>query len=615
MKKTLKFGSLILTMIALTAGSSSAQRATTISGLKSEIIELQKIVASADTPASVRASKLRMLSEGRVQLRTALRMQIESLRKYQAAYGHAFSTKEIQSVTNSIRSLESQLQDLGDSPHVDYSASSPVQEKGHAEKTQRTLRSNNDITDPASRGTSARSVSGAQQLPQRRSEDQHTITGIQALFDSTYSTERAQALPAMNVKLAAMKTSNPTMTSLVGTPIAIADPKPDTSPEPNAVEVDWETRSAGCPTPVTQSSTRTRVHVTGINDLIIDFKSGNRVEYQLRAKGTPVSAVPENPFPLPPASRANGRRAATSCSMDEAALEAKLKAIRDAVDANPKISAPTGGKIAPWSETYAEALKIPEVRDVLRALSQAECSNLLDQYANDPVLSWVKRLAGSHSYDFNVVLEPNQNYEFTLTESWMDQKTAEGTIRWNCGEKDVFSLSVGPLISFLPSRTYNHQKAPVPVPGSSTTQDILSVGNGNNVNVLGAALINYHFPRIGSLPNWTGLTLSAGPVYTLGSTPEVSALGLFVGTSVHLTRSVFITPGIHIGEFADFPTGFAPGSVIPDQFGDLNPVKRRTAHFAIGLTYKTNSFKKSSENSGAAKNSGSGNGNGDSSNH
>src|ERR1019366_4945109 len=89
----------------------------------------------------------------------------------------------------------------------------------------------------------------------------------------------------------------------------------------------------------------------------------------------------------------------------------------------------------------------------------------------------------------------------------------------------------------------------------------------------------------------------------LGNTsPTVSALGLFFGLSTHLYRSIYLTPGIHIGQFADFPAGFYPGAVIPNGFGELTPIKRNTARFAIGITFKATTFKKSSQGNGAAAN-------------
>jgi hypothetical protein len=66
----------------------------------------------------------------------------------------------------------------------------------------------------------------------------------------------------------------------------------------NVVTADWETRTASCPAKVTQS-TNVTIRVTNINDLLIDFDHGYSAQYLLRAKGSPISAVPpENPFVL-----------------------------------------------------------------------------------------------------------------------------------------------------------------------------------------------------------------------------------------------------------------------------------------------------------------------------
>jgi hypothetical protein len=331
---------------------------------------------------------------------------------------------------------------------------------------------------------------------------------------------------------------------------------------------------------------------------MIDFDNGNKLEYQLRAKGTPMSAVPpENPFFK---TQSGSLTAARITSVED--LRAKLRQIRADVMSNKALSRKgPGGPSVAFRTSYNAAKAIPNVQDILIQYSEDPANPIFREVAGDPVFQWIKLIEGSHSLDLTVVLEPDRNYEFTLTEKWDGEVTRDGTLKWFCGERDLFSLSIGPVVSTLPMRTYNHQKALVP-PGSSTTQDILVVENTRNISVLGAALLNYHFPHINALPRSMGFTLSAGPVYTLGGTPEVSALGLFIGPSFHLNRSLFFTPGIHIGQFADFPTGFAPGTVIPDQFGELNPVKRTTAHFAFGITYRTNSFKKSSTATGTANN-------------
>lgn len=439
-----------------------------------------------------------------------------------------------------------------------------------------------------------------EQVSYTRTERPNVNTRAEEFSTATHTPEPANNRPPLN------GASTPNLLPPQGSGSGSTS-QTNNTPQDNVIEVDWGTRTAGCPARVTQASSRVRVHVTNVNNLLVDFEKGFRLEYRIRTKGSRVSAVPpENPFFTPQTAPFTDAKAIKT----SADLETELNEIRREVKAPSRInriSPPqAGGPSIPWQTTLTAALEIGAVRRVINALAQNPNDPLFQ--IGDPVLDWVKLLRGgpdSHSFDFSLVLEPNTNYEFTLMEIWQDKATNGGTLRWDCGENDIFSLSVGPLITTLPSRTYSHQKAPVP-PGSSTTQDILTVGNSTNLNVLGGALLNYHFPRARFLPGDMGLGLSVGPVYTLGGTPGVSALGLFAGPTIHLNRSIFLTPGIHIGEFADFPEGFVPGSVIPNQFGDLNPVKRRTAKFAIGITFKTNSFKKSTQTGGQAGNSATG---------
>jgi hypothetical protein len=55
---------------------------------------------------------------------------------------------------------------------------------------------------------------------------------------------------------------------------------------------------------------------------------------------------------------------------------------------------------------------------------------------------------------------------------------------------------------------------------------------------------------------------------------------------VSFLHRLYISPGVHIGEFADYPAGFVNGQQIPANFGALTPVKRWTARFGIAITIK-----------------------------
>ena len=375
------------------------------------------------------------------------------------------------------------------------------------------------------------------------------------------------------------------------------------------IVVNWDTRTAGCPATVKQSSNLV-FRVSGINDLLIDFQTGERAQFQFRAKGWPVSVVPpQNPFSLE--SLQVGIVAPAACP-DDSTLVTQLSAIRSIKDGAITPSESTAASIS-LSDTVDAARSHREITLVESEYTNSACSSVFSTHADDMVVQWLKLLESPapHYADFSVTINPSENYQLTTTLIWKGREVANGTLQWQCGEQDILTLSLGPLVTAMPYRTYGQQVVPIAGGG---TQNQLVVSGTTNANVLAAALLNYNLPSIPKLPPWTGFALSVGPVYALNSAPSVSKLGLFVGGSFQLYRSIFLTPGVQIGQFADYPAGFHSGSPIPANFGTLNPVTRNSVHFAIGITFKTTSFKKSSQNntgsgnSGATTNSGTSNG-------
>jgi hypothetical protein len=68
---------------------------------------------------------------------------------------------------------------------------------------------------------------------------------------------------------------------------------------------------------------------------------------------------------------------------------------------------------------------------------------------------------------------------------------------------------------------------------------------------------------------------------------DTSRFGFFGGPSLRVTPWIFLTPGVHLGEFAGFPQGFnRPGQVIPANTGTPIPTKRFTGKFAFSITFK-----------------------------
>jgi hypothetical protein len=108
------------------------------------------------------------------------------------------------------------------------------------------------------------------------------------------------------------------------------------------------------------------------------------------------------------------------------------------------------------------------------------------------------------------------------------------------------------------------------------------------------ALLNYQIPSLGKVKlsgDDFGLAVSSGPVIRLGTQAGTSSFGYFVGLGLHLYHRFYLTPGLHVGQFADYPPGFSySGQAVPAGLGTLVPVTRYTTRFALGVTYKAKDF-------------------------
>lgn len=149
----------------------------------------------------------------------------------------------------------------------------------------------------------------------------------------------------------------------------------------------------------------------------------------------------------------------------------------------------------------------------------------------------------------------------------------------------ILSSSAGFLVTRLPARSYTSVTAPNPA-DPTMTQNVLRVDNNDGLRTALTVLLTANVPKFNSR-NF-GLGFSAGPVFDVSSgKADTSRFGFFGGATARLTPWLFLTPGFHFGEFADFPQGFdRPGQVIPANTGTPTPNKRYTARFAFAVTYK-----------------------------
>ncbi len=207
--------------------------------------------------------------------------------------------------------------------------------------------------------------------------------------------------------------------------------------------------------------------------------------------------------------------------------------------------------------------------------------------ARDGILQ--KLLAKSHEVTFPAWMSPDYDYTCTITESHNRQPTKDGSMTISIKPiNTILTLSVGPLFSAIANRTYS--AVIVPNADATGTNTILGV-QGNSFSAAIAALVNFRLPVQKLSSDNLGLDLAAGPVIRLNSRSSTSAAGFFAGLSIRLYRYFFLTPGVHVGEFADFPAGFSgPGHPIPPNFPTPAPVTRTTAKFGIALSFQTKDF-------------------------
>lgn len=197
-----------------------------------------------------------------------------------------------------------------------------------------------------------------------------------------------------------------------------------------------------------------------------------------------------------------------------------------------------------------------------------------------------------HQIVVPVTLSPENDYKVAVTESYQGKATEGGTQTFSFSpESDILTLSAGTLLTEVQNRTYTSGALP------GQTGNFLLVSGNSPIRPILVAQLNYRIPKA----SWDsfGFALSTGTALQFtGGNSGVSNVGFFGGVSAHLWKRFYVTPGIHVGEFADFPPGFtAPNQPIPSGFGQLNPNKRWTARFAIGITYKALDFSKFTSNS------------------
>ena len=250
-------------------------------------------------------------------------------------------------------------------------------------------------------------------------------------------------------------------------------------------------------------------------------------------------------------------------------------------------------RIRKWVEAHpatqtASLNSLPSVPDLQKSVDElsSKCSSDPDvsTFLSGPYHQFDgmrKKVDGQHGATGQATASSGDVASLTVTITEKSGATPLTTFTRTIRFSSVLTLSGGVLLSTLQDRS----SVASTVPTSTGTQNVLTVQGGSNPVPMLVGLLNYKLPWL----DWekAGFAVSTGPVLRVGGQSTASSFGWFVGGSAHIWHRFFVTPGIHVGQFADFPAGFGPNQVIPPNFGQLTPVKRWTARFAVGITVKT----------------------------
>ena len=376
----------------------------------------------------------------------------------------------------------------------------------------------------------------------------------------------------------------------------------ESCPAQQQITVSWATKQPqNTPISVNQA-TPVKIVVTGVNDLLYVYDGY-------------ITAAPQ---PLPDAlttlaTESAARVLSQQCTDVTNTLNAIGKGMSSWqlnawVDSSGKPIA-AGGTPNSVSLTTSQQFYQNEIANKfspITAASAASCglSNTWNEI-NLFVQDWTSRLTRPHTYTINQTLIPLNDYTIHLVEYAYDEKhnltmtnacsqngkASECTIQYS-PQNDLISVSGGFLLSQLQSRTYNRAM----VPGQ--TDSVLQVDGLGSVNPLLVTLVNVKLPCFWNAryvppcsPNsdqW-GWAFSIGPALKLtSSNNQTSPVGLFAGISLHAWKYLYITPGVHVAGFADFPPGFSHnGQDVPSSFtGQLTPQTRTSVRFAISVTFR-----------------------------
>ncbi len=364
------------------------------------------------------------------------------------------------------------------------------------------------------------------------------------------------------------------------------------------VDYDWAARSLGqYPTNITQTRS-VAVQLHHVNDILYSYTVKSEcTQTQSDPFGSIVGVFGPQAKPqfAPPASACD-----TAISAAQDAISAAQAKINDMLalptsEAGCSTSSPCDMDIFKtqsfWDQHIDGLVTNADlaVQAAQRVCSSEAVSALVS--ADQTLLSYRNKVkSAKHDYSVPVVLIPDSSCQLTITQRFGQTQTQNGSAvaTFSPGQPRM-TLSAGPLFSQIQDRSYSV----VAIPSGLTTQNVLQFNGLSRFTTYLTALANFHIPSSNEWINGEryGVAVSTGPVLRIGGQTSASAFGWFGGVSYYLNHLVFLTAGLHVGQFADSPPGFtAPNQVVPSNFPTPTAHNRTTVRFALAMTLKAKDF-------------------------
>lgn len=362
------------------------------------------------------------------------------------------------------------------------------------------------------------------------------------------------------------------------------------------VDVDWAVKKITYQPSTIEKDTMATVRIANVNDFMFTYSTS----YQLKALAISDFDTIAKAFSI--AGGKTAGEAVSSCDFSD--VLASQQALRDAEAAFLQTPATGSGcseskpcdvslqrAISLWNQNVQPKIGIAETTlTSFTAVCKSSTYAAAVKTASDAIAAAEAKSDSSHTIAKAKAIElsPEATTSLEVDQLWMGQPTTNGTYSVELQPANHrLTLSAGALFSEIQNRSYASRSAPNS--SGTGTGNVLTVDGSSRFSPTAVALLNYELP----FADWErfGIALSTGPVFRLGSKSDTSSFGYFAGVSVHLFHRFYITPGFHLGQFADFPAGFSqPNQPVPSGLATPTATTRWTWRFGFGLTYKAKDF-------------------------